>query len=103
MTLKEIKTKISKGDFGSLANIGKGRKAVDTAELAKIISLFPTDTAIKAFVALPEPSQPKTFAYLSKELQKQTIRSISKEKASVILNDLASDERFEFYSSLKGG
>ncbi|HMI65454.1 MAG TPA: magnesium transporter [Cyclobacteriaceae bacterium] len=103
MTLKEIKTKISKGDFGSLANIGKGRKVVDPAELAKIISFFPIDTAIKAFVALPEPSQPKTFAYLSKELQKQIIRSISKEKASVILNDLASDERFEFYSSLKGG
>jgi magnesium transporter len=103
MTLKEIKSKISKGDFSSLANLGKGRRVVDPAELAKTISLFPADTAIKAFVSIPEPSQPKTFAYLNKELQKQIIKSISKEKASVILNELASDERFEFYSSLSGG
>ena len=102
MTLNDIRTKILKGDFSSLANLGKGRKVVDPAELAKIFSSFPADTAIKAFVSIPEKAQPKTFAYLNKELQKQIIKGVDKEKASVILNDIASDERLEFYSSLKG-
>ncbi len=102
MTLKEVKTKIQKGDFSILSRLGKQKKMIDPAELAKIISAFDVDTALKAFVSIPEKVQAKTFAYFDTDLQQQVIKGISKEKGSTILNELDSDERFALYGSLKG-
>ena len=58
-----------KRDIANLANLGKGRKVVDPAELARIVSLSPIETLINAFEAVREKSHAKTFAYLGKEIQ----------------------------------
>ena len=68
MTIKEIKSRIHKGDFSNLAKLGRQRKMIDPAELAKMVSSFDTDTAIKTFISLPEKVQPKTFAYFDADL-----------------------------------
>ena len=102
MTLKEIKSKIHKGDFANLAKLGRHRKMIDPAELAKVISALYIDTAIKTFIAIPEKVQAKTFAYFDADLQQQIMKGISKENVAMILNELDSDDRFEFYASLKG-
>jgi magnesium transporter len=101
MTLKEFRTKILKRDFSDFSKLGRGKKMIDPAELAKVISSFDADTALKTFESIPEKSQAKIFAYFDTRLQQQVIKGLSKEKRSAILNDLASDERFEFYASLK--
>jgi len=101
MTLKEFRTKILKRDFSDFSKLGRGKKMIDPAELAKVISSFDADTALKTFESIPEKSQAKIFAYFDTGLQQQVIKGLSKEKGSAILNDLASDERFEFYASLK--
>lgn len=97
-----MNVKILKGHFTDLSKIGKGKKMIDPAELAKMISTYDVDTALRAFVSIPEKIQSKTFAYFDTDLQQQIIKGISKEKGSAILNALDSDERFEFYASLKG-
>ncbi|HTJ52084.1 MAG TPA: magnesium transporter [Cyclobacteriaceae bacterium] len=101
MTLKEFRTKILKRDFSDFSKLGRGKKMIDPAELAKVISSFDAGTALKTFESIPEKSQAKIFAYFDTGLQQQVIKGLSKEKGSAILNDLASDERFEFYASLK--
>jgi magnesium transporter len=101
MTLKEFRTKILKRDFSDFSKLERGKKMIDPAELAKVISSFDADTALKTFESIPEKSQAKIFAYFDTALQRQMINGLTKEKRSAILNDLASDERFEFYASLK--
>lgn len=102
MNLKEITTKVLKGDFSSLYNFGTDANYAHPSEIATLISsLSPTDALI-TFSALPEKVRVRTFSYLTIDWQKQIIKGISKDKACDILNKLPSDDRFEFFSKLKG-
>ena len=102
LNLKEISKKIISGDFSSLLSFGNGNKNVHPSEIAKMLVAVPTDAALKAFHSLPANSQTKTFPYLDILLQKKIIKAATKARASLILNDLSSDDRIAFYSSLKG-
>ena len=102
MNLKEISKKILSGDFSNLLNIGNGNKNVHPAEVAKMLASVPADTAVKGFVSLPSNTQTKVFSYLDVPIQKRIIKTLSKTRTSHILNELSSDDRIAFYSSLKG-
>ena len=102
LNLKEISKKIMKGDFSSLLHFGNGNKNVHPSEVAKMLGSVPTDTALQAFGSLPTHTHTKVFPYLDFPLQKQIIKKLAKTKAAFILNDLISDDRIAFYSSLKG-
>lgn len=102
MNLKEIKNKILKGDITGLLGLSKDKHQVHPSEVAKIFTGIPAETAISAFEAFPHESQPGVFPYLDIQLQKKIILGIPAEKASYILNELSSDDRLAFYSSLKG-
>ncbi len=102
MNLKEISKKIINGDFSSLLNFGNGNKNVHPTEVAKMLGAVPTDSATKAFSSLPTNTQIRVFAYLDTALQKKIVKTISKVRAGVILNELSSDDRIAFYSTLKG-
>jgi magnesium transporter len=102
INLKEIKNKILKGDITGLLGLSKDKHQVHPSEVAKIFTTIPSETAISAFEAFPRESQPGVFPYLDPRLQKKLIQGIPREKASYILNELSSDDRLSFYSSLKG-
>ncbi len=102
MNLKEISKKIIKGDFSSLLNFGNGNKNVHPTEVAKMLDSVPADTALQAFASLPATTQSKVFSYLDTPLQKRVVKTILPARATVILNELSSDDRITFYSSLKG-
>ena len=102
MNLKEIKNKILKGDVTGLLGLSKDKHQVHPSEVAKIFTSIPAETAISAFEAFPTASQPGVFPYLDARLQKKIILGIPREKASYILNELSSDDRLMFFSSLKG-
>lgn len=102
MNLKEISKKILKGDFSSLLGFGNGNKNVHPTEVAKMLGSVPTNAALKAYRSLPTSTQAKVFPYLDLFLQKKIITTITKNRASYILNELSSDDRIAFYSSLEG-
>lgn len=102
MNLKEISKKIIQGDFSSLLNFGNGNKNVHPTEVAKMLSAVPTDAALQAYNSLPTITQVKVFPYLNLSLQKTIAETISTSRATFILNELSSDDRVAFYSSLKG-
>jgi magnesium transporter len=100
--LKEISKKIIKGDFSSLLHFGNGNKNVHPAEVTKMLASVPDDNAVQAFRSLPTSTQTKVFPYLDILLQRKIIQKLTKPRASFILNELISDDRITFYSSLKG-
>lgn len=102
MNLKEISKKIINGDFSSLLNFGNGNKNVHPTEVAKMLGSVPTESARKAFNSLPTITQTKVFVYLDSSLQKKIVKNILKSKAVFILNEISSDDRITFFSSLKG-
>ena len=102
MNLKEISKKIIKGDFSSLLGFGSGNKKVHPTEVAKMLGAVPSDNALQAFRSLPTITQTKVFPYLDTFLQKKIVKTITKARAAFILNELNSDDRIAFYSSLKG-
>ena len=102
MKFKDIRDKILKGDFSQLFNLGSNNNYMHPAEVAKLISSLPSDVSVKTYVSLADKFQVQIFSYLSHDFQKQIIDGISKEKASNILAELPSDDRFEFFSSMKG-
>ena len=102
MNLKEISKKIIKGDFSSLLNFGNGNKNVHPTEVAKMLGSVPTETAMEAFTSLPTTTQTKVFPYLDTLLQKKIVKTLTHTRAGFILNELSSDDRIAFYSSLKG-
>lgn len=102
MNLKEISKKIIKGDFSSLLGFGNGNKNVHPTEVAKMLGSVPTDTALQAFGSLPTNTQTQVFPYLDFIIQRKIIQKIAKARATFILNELSSDDRIAFYSSLKG-
>ena len=102
LNLKEISKKIIKGDFSSLLGFGNGNNNVHPSEVAKLLGAVPFDNALQGFNSLPANTQTKVFSYLDILLQKRIIKTTTKTKAAFILNDLFSDDRVAFYSSLKG-
>ncbi len=102
MNLKEITSKILSGDFRSLIGLSNGHKNIHPTEVAKMLLSVPTDTALKGFRSLPADTQVKVFPYLDTKLQQTVIRSMPDRDAGAILNELISDDRIAYYSSLKG-
>jgi len=102
LNLKEISKKIIKGDFSSLLGLINNNKNVPPAEVAKMLNALQGEAALKGFQSLPSVTEAKVFPYLDILLQKKVIKAIAKTKASFILNDLTSDDRIAFFSSLKG-
>jgi magnesium transporter len=102
LSLKEISKKIIKGDFTSLLNFGNGNKNVHPTEVARMLNAVHAETALKAYRTLPTTAQTKVFPYLDTPLQKKIVKVIAKSRAAFILNELSSDDRIIFYSSLKG-
>ena len=102
MNLKEIGKKIMKGDFSILLSFVDSNRNVHPTEVAKMLTSVTGEAAIKAFQSLPSLTQTKVFPYLDILLQQKIVKAINKTKAAHILNDLSSDDRIAFYSSLKG-
>jgi magnesium transporter len=102
MNLKEISKKIIKGDFSSLLGFINSNRNVHPTEVAKMLTSVPLSAGLQGFQSLPTATQIKVFPYLEILLQKKIIKTLTKARASFILNELSSDDRIAFYSSLKG-
>lgn len=100
--IKDIRTRILKGDLSGLLGLGSNKNRLHPNDVALLLHSLPYDTALKAFMSLPKQSQVAVFSYMGFDWQKKTIKSISGEKASAILNELPSDDRFDFFANLKG-
>ncbi|MFT3933239.1 MAG: magnesium transporter [Chitinophagaceae bacterium] len=104
MKLKEIRTRILKGDFSGLLGFGKkGKDAIHPSEIASILFSLPAEAATKAFLQFQPAKQVYVFPYLDSQLQRKIIKGIEKEKAAFVLNNISSDDRIMFLSSLREG
>jgi len=102
MNLKEISKKIIKGDFSSLLGFVHSNRNVHPIEVANMLGTVPTNAALKGFRSLPTATQAMVFPYLDIILQQKIVKTITKARAAFILNELSSDDRIGFYSTLKG-
>jgi len=102
MNFKEISAKLLKGDLTGLLGFGRDKNNIQPTEVAKVLEGIPFETALQTFQAFPTKNQVKIFPYLELNIQKKIIKHVSKERAVYILNELSSDDRIAFYSSLKG-
>ncbi|MEP7279431.1 MAG: magnesium transporter [Bacteroidota bacterium] len=100
--LKELRSRILKGDFTGLLGLSKDKHYVHPSELSTLFTSIPAEKAIPAFRSFAAIKQVQVFPYIDILLQKQIISTIPREQASYILNELSSDDRINFYSSLKG-
>lgn len=100
--MKDIKSKILRGDFSSLLESESHNKLVHPNDVAQLIASLPDDYSIKSFIALSKGTQIMVFAYLSADKQIHIIKGISQDRGSAILNHLPSDDRFAFFSKLFG-
>lgn len=100
MNLKELKQKILKGDFSGIIN--NGNVKMHPAEMANVFNSLPEENAFYAFQSFPVKRQIVLYPYLDVSLQKSILRSMPKEKAAHILDTISSDDRVQFFSSLKG-
>ena len=91
-----------KGDFSSLLGFGNDNSNVHPSEVAKMLISVHANAALKGFRSLPTHTQTKVFPYLDILLQQKIIKTLTKPRAAFILNELSSDDRIVFYSSLKG-
>ena len=102
VNFKEIRKKLLRGDFTGLFRVTKEKEFIHPSEVAKLFISIPEDKAVSAFKAFQTKQEIAVFPYLDIPLQKKIIRSLARERASIILNQLNSDDRAIFYSSLKG-
>lgn len=102
MKLQELQQKINQGDYSDFSGLGKGKEYIHPSQVATLLTGQPEATALNVFLAMPAAVQVELFPYLDIQLQKKILRQISKIKAAYILNQLSSDDRMMFYSSLKG-
>jgi magnesium transporter len=100
--LKEIRTKILKGDFTGLLGLTKDKHYVHPSEVSTIFTSIPAEKAIPAFMSFAPIKQVQVFPYIDEQLQQKIIKEIPTQQASYILNELSSDDRLNFYSMLKG-
>lgn len=96
-----MKEKILSGDFSDLLYNRKDQNYVHPSTLAKNFAAIPFDNALQAFQSLPNAKQVIIFTYLENLLQKNILKSISPKKGELILNEISSDDRIIFFSSLK--
>ncbi len=101
MTLKDIRTKILKGDFSGLMGFSKDDRSIHPSEVASIFYSLPPESAVKAFQQFPADKQVYVFSYLDEPLQKKIIQGIDKTQSAFIMNSISSDDRMSFLSSLK--
>ena len=87
MNFKEITNKILKGDFSGLFGFNRDKNNIDPAEIAKVLSSIPAETAMQAFQSFPIKNQIKIFPYLDLLTQKKIIRHLGKARAGYILNE----------------
>ena len=99
---KNIREKILKGDFNSLFETASDNKTIHPSEVAQMLTNLPAETEIQAFQSLPTNNQVRVFPYLDLLQQKKIIKSTSVQRGAYILNELSSDDRMIFISSLKG-
>jgi magnesium transporter len=102
MKLKEIRTRILKGDFSGLIGFSKDDRSIHPSEVASIFYSLPPEAAVKAFRQFPADKQVYVFSYLDSPLQKKIVQGLDKTQASFIMNGISSDDRMTFLSSLKG-
>ena len=102
MNFKEITNKLLKADFAGLFGMNRDNKNIHPAEIARVLTGMPFEATFKAFQHFPVKIQVAIFPYLDTLTQKKTIQQLGNEKAAFILNELSSDDRLTFYSSLKG-
>ncbi len=100
--LKEIRTKILKGDFTGLLGLTKDKHYVHPSEVSTIFTSIPAEKAIPAFMSFTPLKQVQVFPYIDEQLQQKIIKEIPAQQAVFILNELSSDDRLNFYSMLKG-
>jgi magnesium transporter len=96
-----IKEKILKGDFSDLLLNRNNAHYVHPSAVAKVFATIPFEAALKAYQALPSKNQVTVFSYLDTFLQKKIIKNFSPKKSEFILNELSSDDRMMFFSTLK--
>ena len=96
-----IKEKIIKGDFSDLLYGRSDRNYVHPSIVAKVFTEIPFDNTLQAFQGLQATNQVIIFPYLDLFLQKNILKSISPKKGEFILNEISSDDRVTFFSSLK--
>ena len=101
---KETRKKLLAGDFSGLFRITKDKKNsfIHPSEVAKLFTSIPTEKAIEAFKSFQTEQEVDVFPYLDNQLQKKIVRSLTQSRAADILNELSSDDRTIFYSTLKG-
>ncbi|MGY0036577.1 magnesium transporter [Pedobacter sp. NJ-S-72] len=104
MTLpfKETRKKILAGDFSGLFKPNHQSGYIHPSEVAQLFISIPAGKAIDAYNSFSADQQVNVLPYLDIQLQKKIINNISKDRASYILNNLKSDDRTIFYSSLRG-
>jgi len=102
INVKEITKKLLKGDFSVLLSFIHSNKNIHPSEVARMLSTVPDKTASEGFLSLPASSQLKVFPYLDVLMQQQVMRKLAHSRAAFILNQLSSDDRIVFYSSVKG-
>jgi Mg/Co/Ni transporter MgtE len=97
--MKDLKTKILKGDFSDLLESGNDKRLVHPNDVAQLIATLPDEYAVQSFISLSKVTQTVVFAYLSFDKQLHIIKGISKDRGSDILNHLPSDDRFSFFQT----
>lgn len=97
MRIKEIRTRVLKGDFSGLFAMGNTKNYVHPSDVAGLICSLPEQQALTAFVSLPEASQKLAFPYLPVKWQWAVVDGIARDRAAVILNALESDDRLAFF------
>lgn len=102
MNFKELTSKILKGDITGLLGFSRDNKNIHPAEIARVLAGMPFEATYRAFQSFPVKTQVGIFPYVDALTQKKIIRQLGNEKAAFILNELSSDDRLAFYSSLKG-
>lgn len=98
--LTDLREQILDGDLNGLLVHSKDEDF--PAEVSKLLETLPSDSALRTFIALPESIQIKVFSYLGHKLQRKIIDHLPRIKASVILNNLESNDRLTFFDSLSG-
>jgi magnesium transporter len=89
-------------EFGRLFTGATTRKYVHPAQVAKIISGLPVESAIPAFLSLSENYQTDIFPYLDFSHQRSIMSQLPREVASKVLNGISSDDRVTFFTRLRG-
>ena len=99
MKLKTITGNLLKGDFSALFET-KEKGNLHPVEVAHVLNSLPAETLVQSFISFSYESQVEIFPYLDPLAQKRLIAELPKDNASQILNEISSDDRVSFYSSL---